>query len=63
MFLRDCSCDILVKNGPAFCPCLRNLPEDKVRRVKLIPLTTKVSRQSSLDLMLGFTLMKNVLVK
>jgi hypothetical protein len=32
MCTRDCSCDILVKNVPGFCPCLKALPEAKVNR-------------------------------
>ena len=29
MMPRDCSCDILVKDMAAFCPCLKILPETK----------------------------------
>ena len=27
MLLRDCSCNILVKNVTAYCPCLKSPPE------------------------------------
>ena len=40
MWPRDCSCDILVKNG-CFCSCLKSLPEAKVKRLRLIALTKK----------------------
>ena len=36
---RDHSCDILVKFGAAFCPCLKSLPEVKMKRFRLILLT------------------------
>jgi hypothetical protein len=44
---RDHSCDILVKNVAAFCPCLKSLPETKVKRFKLISMTKKVSKKKS----------------
>ena len=31
MWLKDCFYDILVKNKASFCPCLKSLPEAKVR--------------------------------
>ena len=37
MWPRDCSCDILVKNVPAFCPFLKRLPEAKMKSSGLIP--------------------------
>ena len=43
MWPRDCSCDILVKNVTAFCPCLKSLPEAKVKRFQLIELTKEAS--------------------
>ena len=43
MWPRDCSCDILVKNVTAFCPCLKCLPEAKVKRFQLIALTKEAS--------------------
>ena len=33
---RDNSYNILVKNVAAFCPCLKNLPEAKVKRLRLV---------------------------
>ena len=63
MWLRDCSCDILAKNVAAFCPCLKSLPEAKVKRVKLIALTKEFSKQFSLDSVLWFNFVKNVWMK
>ena len=34
MWPRDCSCGSLVKNVAAFCPCPKNLPEAKVKRLR-----------------------------
>ena len=39
---RNHSCDSLVKNVIAFCPCLKNLLEAKVRRFGLIPLMEEI---------------------
>ena len=39
----DCSYDILVKNMVAFCPCLKSLPEAKVKSLLLIPLTKEAA--------------------
>ena len=38
-------CGILVKNVAAFCPCLKSLPEAKVKRFVLIALTKEVSKK------------------
>ena len=35
----DCFCGILVKNVATFCPCLKSLPESKVKILRLITLT------------------------
>lgn len=35
----DCFCGILVKNVTTFCPCLKRLPEAKVKRLRLTALT------------------------
>jgi hypothetical protein len=51
----------LVKNVAAFCPCLKSLPEAKAKKVKLIALTKEVSKQSSIDSVLWFSIMKNAL--
>ena len=39
----DHSCNILVKNVAAFCPCLKHLPKANVKRFILIVLTKEVS--------------------
>lgn len=46
---RDYSCGILEKNMAAFYPCLKNLPEVKLRSFRLIPLEKVISRQPSTD--------------
>lgn len=38
IWLRECSCDILTKNLAAFHPCLKTLPEDKLKCIGLIVL-------------------------
>ena len=43
---RDHSCDSLVKNVAAFCPCLKSLPEAKVKRFILIALTKEVPAEN-----------------
>ena len=60
MWPRDCSCDILVKNVAAFCPCLKSLPEAKVKRFILIALTKEVSKKPSRDFVLWLSLMKSI---
>lgn len=55
------SCDILVKNVAAFCPCLKGLPKAKVKSFELIPLAEEISKQPSIDSavwLLVLTLMK-----
>ena len=59
-------CDILVKNVAAFCPCLKSLPEAKVKRFRLIALKKEVSKQPGVNSavwLLRFTLIKNILMK
>ena len=53
----------MVKNVAAFCPCLKSLPEAKVKRFRLIALIKEVSKQLSIDFVLQFILMKNILIK
>jgi hypothetical protein len=60
---RDHSCDILEKNVAAFCPCLKSLPEAKMKRFRLILLTKEISKQSSIGHILGFTLMEIILIR
>lgn len=47
MWPRECSCGILVKGVALFYPCLRGLPEAKVKRFILIALTKEVSKKPS----------------
>ena len=61
MWPRDCSC--LVKNVATFCPCLRSLPEAKVKKFILIALTKEVSRKPNRDFVLWLSLMKNILMR
>ena len=49
MWPRDCFCGILVKNVATFCPCLKSLPEAKVKRLRLIALTKEVSETPTTD--------------
>jgi hypothetical protein len=63
MWPRDCFCDILVKNMAAFCPCLKSLPESKVKRFILVALTNEVSQKPSRDFLLWLSLMNSVLNK
>jgi hypothetical protein len=63
MWPRDCFCSILVKNVAAFCPCLKSLPEAKVKRFVLIARTKEVSQKPSRDFVLWLSLMKNILNK
>ena len=53
----------MVKNVAAFCPCLKSLSEAKVNRVQLITLTKEVSKEPSLDSVVWFSLVKNILIK
>ena len=36
-------------NVAAFCPCCSSLPEAKVKRFRLIPLTEEISRHPGMD--------------
>jgi hypothetical protein len=63
MWPRDCFCGILVKNVSAFCPCLKSLPEAKVKRFILIALTKEVSKKPIRDFALWLSLMKSILNK
>ena len=63
MWPRDCFCGILVKNVAAFCPCLKSLPEAKVKRLRLIALTKEVSEMPIIDFVLWLSLMKSILNK
>jgi hypothetical protein len=63
MWVRDCFCGILVKNVTAFCPCLKKLPETKIKRLRLIALTKEVSEIPIIEFVLWLRLMKNILNK
>ena len=61
MFPRYCSWDILVKNVAVLCPCLKSLPEAKVKRFGLILLAEEISKQpiiASVVWLLVFTLVE-----
>jgi hypothetical protein len=57
---KDCFCGILVKNVATFCPCLKSLPEVKMKRLRLIALTKEVSKKPSRDFVLWLSLMKSL---
>ena len=63
MWHKDCFCVILVKNVATFCPCLKSLPEAKMKRLRLIALTKEVSKYPSKDFVLWLSLMKSILNK
>lgn len=46
---RDHSCEILVKKVTVFCPFLKSLPQVKVKKFGLIPLSEKISKEPSID--------------
>jgi hypothetical protein len=52
-----------VKNVAAFCPCLKNLPEAKVKRFILIVLTKEISKNPSRNIVFWLSLMKSILNK
>ena len=57
---KDCFCGILVKNVATFCPCLKSLPEAKVKRLRLIALTKEISKTPRRDFVLWLSLMKSL---
>ena len=59
----DCSYDVLAKIVAAFCPCLKGLPEAKVKRFCLIAVIKEVSKKSSTDFVFWFTLTRSILIK
>ena len=63
MWHKDSFCGILVKNVATFCPCLKSLPETKVKRLRLIALTKEVSKKPSRDFVLWLSLTKRSLNK
>jgi hypothetical protein len=46
-----------------FCPCLKSLPEAKVKRLRLIALTKEVSKKPIKDFVLWLSLLKRNLNK
>jgi hypothetical protein len=60
---RDCFRGILVKNVATFCPCLKCLPEAKVKRLRLIAFTREVSEMFIIDFVLWLNLTKSILNK
>ena len=43
---RNHSCDILVKEMTAFCPCPKSLPEGNMKNFGLIPLAEEISKKA-----------------
>ena len=56
-------CGILVNNVATFCPCIKSLPEAKVKRLRLIALAKEVSKKLSRDFVLWLSLTKRSLNK
>jgi hypothetical protein len=52
-----------VKNVATFCPCLKSLPEAKVKRLRLISLTKEASEMPIIDFVFWFSLLKSILNK
>jgi hypothetical protein len=63
MWHKDCFCGILEENVATFCPCLKSLPEAKVKRFGLIALTKEVSKKPGQDFVLCLNLTKRSLNK
>lgn len=49
MLLKNYSCYILVRKMAAICPCLKSLPDFKVKSFGLITLVEEISKQPSID--------------
>ena len=63
MWPSDFLCDILVKIWLFFFPCLKSLPEAKMKRLRSIALTKQVSEAPNTDFIIYLRLMKNILNK
>jgi len=50
-------------NVATFYPCLKSLPEVKVKRLRLIALTKEVSEMPTIDFVLWLIFMKSILSK
>ena len=48
-----------MKNVAAVCPCPKSQPEVKMKKFKSIALAKEISKQSIIDSVLWFTLMKH----
>jgi len=51
---RDCFCCNLIKNGTGVCPCLKSLPEAKVKRFILITLTQKLPAETLFSVLVSW---------
>ena len=65
MWPRDCFCGIwlLLKNVATFYPCLKSLPEAKVKILRLIAVIREVSETPITDFVLWLSLTKSILNK
>lgn len=60
---RDHSYAVLVKNMAVFCTFLNSLSKANMKRLRLIALKKKISKQPIIDAVLWFNLMKSILIK
>jgi hypothetical protein len=60
---RDCFVVFWKRMWLFFCPCLKTLPEAKVKRLWLIALTKEVSETLLIDFLLWLSVIKNILNK
>jgi hypothetical protein len=60
--LKNCSCDVLVTNMAAYCPCVKSLHEANGKRFIITELTN-MSQIMVLRLSLWITLMKSILIE
>ena len=63
MWHKECFCGVLVKYVATFCPCLKSLPEARVKRLRLFALSKEVSKKPSRDFVLWLSLLKRNLNK
>ena len=49
MWPRDHFCDMLVKNAAVFCPCLKSLPDAKLKNFHLMLLAEELLKQPHVD--------------
>jgi hypothetical protein len=60
MWHKDSFHGILVKNVVTFSPCLKSLPEAKVKRLRLVSLTREVSKKTRRYSVIWLSLMKSL---